>query len=34
MIPAKDYRSIPAASPRPSPTGRGSVTLYECGRGS
>jgi 4-amino-4-deoxy-L-arabinose transferase-like glycosyltransferase len=34
MIPAKNYRNVPAASTRPSFTGRGPVTLYQCGRGS
>lgn len=34
MIPAKDYRGAPAASARPSRTGRGPVALYQCGRGS
>jgi 4-amino-4-deoxy-L-arabinose transferase-like glycosyltransferase len=34
MIPANDYRSAPAAGARPSPTGRGSIALYECGSDS
>ena len=34
MIPATNYRDAPAASARPSPAGRRTVALYQCGRGS
>jgi len=33
MIPAKDYRALPAEGARPSRTGGSPVTLYQCGRG-
>ncbi len=34
MIPARNYRNAPAASARPSHTGRRPAALYQCGRDS
>jgi hypothetical protein len=33
-IPAQDYSHAPAVGARPSPTGRNTMALYECGKGS